>query len=232
MIEDQPKTTVEKPASVGIPEHLKVNLGTRPVTALRPPRYPDAGAAVRNLIHARPTGAVDVLLVNPPSPDGGIWIRTQHRVGRRSREEMIWPQCSLAQHAAMLGDDYSFEIIDAIAESMDWKTFEARLRQLAPRYYITQCTAPTLTNDMYGVMLAKSLGAVTMAFGTHVTAMPTETLRDFPALDLVLRGEPELTFREIIDVFEARQATRPVWVQQMIEKCDPTWEASAVPGEG
>jgi anaerobic magnesium-protoporphyrin IX monomethyl ester cyclase len=224
MTETKPVAVVETPTTAGVPEHLKINLGTRPVTALRPPRYPDAGAVVRNLIHARPVGAVDVLLVNPPSPDGGIWIRTQHRVGRRSREEMIWPQCSLAQHAAMLGDDYSFEIIDAIAEGMNWKQFEARLRQLAPRFYMTQCTAPTLTNDMYGVMLAKSLGAVTMAFGTHVTAMPSETLRDFPALDLVLRGEPELTFREIIDVFDGRQATRPEWVQQMIEKCDSTWE--------
>src|SRR5438046_2747911 len=97
-----------------VPEYLKVNLGTRPLTTVRTPRYPDAGAAVRTLIHHRPTTAVDVLLVNPPSPDGGVWIRTQHRVGRRSREEMIWPQCSLAQHAAMLYSDYSFEIIDAI----------------------------------------------------------------------------------------------------------------------
>src|SRR5947209_6314752 len=105
-------------AKQAIPEHLKVNLGTRPLPALRMPRYPDAGAAVRTLIHARPVGSVDVLLVNPPSPDGGIWIRTQHRVGRRSREEMIWPQCSLAQHAAMLKGEYTFEIIDAIAESM------------------------------------------------------------------------------------------------------------------
>ena len=40
---------------------------------------------------------LDVLLVNPPAPDGGIWIRSQHRVGRRSRENMIWPQVSLAQ---------------------------------------------------------------------------------------------------------------------------------------
>src|SRR5215470_4205246 len=138
-----------KAAAPEIPEHLRHNLGTRPLTVLRPPKYPDAGAAVRNLIHARPPGAVDVLLVNPPSPDGGVWIRTQHRVGRRSREEMIWPQCSLAQHAAMLDGDYSFEIIDAIAENMDWKTFEQRLRALSPKYYITQVTAPTLTNDMY-----------------------------------------------------------------------------------
>jgi anaerobic magnesium-protoporphyrin IX monomethyl ester cyclase len=211
------------------PDHLKVNLGTRRLTPVRLPRYPDAGAAVRGLMHQRPTGAVDVLLVNPPSPDGGIWIRTQHRVGRRSREEMIWPQCSLAQHAAMLESDYSFEIIDAIAENMDWKTFEQRVRELAPRYYLTQLTAPTLTNDMYGAMLAKSLGATTMAFGTHVTAMPTETLRDFPALDLVLRGEPELTFREVIDVLEGNQHTRGEWVQQLIKKCDPAWAASPGP---
>ena len=219
-------------AKQAIPERLKVNLGTRPTPALRMPRYPDAGAAVRNLIHSRPTGAVDVLLVNPPSPDGGVWIRTQHRVGRRSREEMIWPQCSLAQHAAMLKGEYSFEIIDAIAEEMDWKTFEKRLRALSPKYYITQVTAPTLTNDMYGAMLAKSLGAITMAFGTHVTAMPTETLRDFPSLDVVIRGEPELTFRELIDLFEGRQSNRAEWVDEMLQECDPTWEPSPERAEG
>lgn len=81
---------------------LKHNLGARPIKALKSIGFPDAGLAVRHLTKARPTTAVDVLLVNPPSPDGGIWIRTQHRVGRRSREEMVWPQCSLAQLAALL----------------------------------------------------------------------------------------------------------------------------------
>src|SRR5437660_1337781 len=198
-----------------IPENLRHNLGTRGLTVVRPAKYPDAGAAVRDLTHVRPSGAVDVLLVNPPSPDGGVWIRTQHRVGRRSREEMIWPQVSLAQHAAMLQPNYSVEIIDAIAERLSWKEFEERLRAKAPKYYMTQVTAPTLTNDMYGVMLAKSLGATTIAFGTHVTAMPTETMRDFPGLDIVLRGEPELTFREVIDVLDRQQDRRPQWVDEM-----------------
>src|SRR5579883_3038966 len=206
-----------------IPEPLRVNLGTRPLKKIAMANYPDAGAAVRHLMRVRPPTAVDVLLVNPPSPDGGIWIRTQHRVGRRSREEMVWPQVSLAQHAAMIHPDYSVAIIDAIAERLSWQEFEKRLRAYAPRYYITQVTAPTLTNDMYGVMLAKSLGATTMAFGTHVTAMPTETMRDFPALDFVLRGEPELTFRELIDVLEGRQASRPEWVTALLKKTDPSW---------
>ncbi len=212
-----------------VPIELRENLGTRRIPKLRPARFPDAGAVVRELTHRRPPGAVDVLLVNPPSPDGGIWIRTQHRVGRRSREEMVWPQVSLAQLAAMLHPDYTVAVVDAIAERMTWQEFEQVLREKAPKYYITQVTAPTLTNDMYGVMLAKSRGAITMAFGTHVTPMPLETMRDFPALDFVLRGEPELTFRELIDVLEGRQSQRPEWVQELLLKTDPDWQPTPEP---
>ncbi len=209
-----------------IPAHLRHNLGTRAVRPLKNANFPDAGSAVSSLARKQSPEAVDVLLVNPPAPDGGIWIRTQHRVGRRSREEMVWPQCSLAQLAAMLEPDYTFAIIDAIAERMSWTEFEERLRKMAPRYYITQATAPTLTNDMYGVMLAKSMGAKTMAFGTHVTPMPMETMRDYPALDFVLRGEPELTFRELIDVLEGHSQEAPKWLQALFEAADPGWQAA------
>jgi anaerobic magnesium-protoporphyrin IX monomethyl ester cyclase len=182
---------------------VRENLGTRRIVKLPPVRFPDADAIVRDRAAARGRDSkVDVLLVNPPSPDGGIWIRTQHRVGRRSRENMIWPQVSLAQMAALLAPDYSVEIVDAIALRMGWPEFEALLRDRRPLYYLTQVTAPTLTNDMYGVFLAKSGDAVTMGFGTHVTPVARETLRQFPALDFVLRGEPEMTLRELIDTFE------------------------------
>ena len=97
------------------------------------------------------------------------------------------------------------EIIDAIALRMTWPQYEAMLRERRPAYYVTQLTAPTLTNDMYGVFLARSLGATTIAFGTHVTPMPRETMASFPALDFVLRGEPELTLRELIDTLEERR---------------------------
>ena len=174
------------------------NLGTRSVREVRAARYPDAGPAIRAARDQR-SSKVDVLLVNPPSPDGAIWIRSQHRVGRRSRENMIWPQVSLAQLAAMIHPAYSVEIVDAIALRMGWTEFEQLLRDRRPRFYLTQVTAPTLTNDMYGVFLAKSVGAWTMAFGTHVTPMVRETMEPFPCLDFVLRGEPELTFKELVE---------------------------------
>jgi radical SAM superfamily enzyme YgiQ (UPF0313 family) len=194
----------------GLDEQLKRNLGTRRVAALRASSFPDAGAAVQTLTSStRPAGSVDVLLVNPPSPDGGIWIRSQHRVGRRSRENMIWPQVSLAQLASLLVPEYSVEIVDAIATRMGWPEFERILDQRRPKYYLTQVTAPTLRNDMLGVFLAKSLGAVTLAFGTHVTPMTLETMRPFPALDFTLRGEPEATLRELLDHFEGKTPSDP-----------------------
>ncbi len=42
-----------------------------------------------------------------------------------------------------------------------------------------------------------------MAFGTHVTPMPRETMEQFPALDVILRGEPELIIREFMDTVKA-----------------------------
>ncbi len=192
------------------PNQLKRNLGTRRIPALRPSSVPDAGAAVQTLTSStRPAGSVDVMLVNPPSPDGGIWIRSQHRVGRRSRENMIWPQVSLAQLSSLLVPDYTVEIVDCIATRMGWKEFEQLLEEKRPKYYLTQVTAPTLRNDMTGVFLAKCLGAQTMAFGTHVTPMTLETMRPFPALDFILRGEPEATLREILDHFEGKTPSDP-----------------------
>ena len=165
------------------------------------PSFPNTDALLYEELAKRPPSAVDILLVNPPAPDGGIWIRSQHRVGRRSREGMIWPQVDLAQMAALF-PNLRVEVIDAISEQMSWATFERLLDEKRPRYYVTQVTAPTLQNDMFGAFLAKARGAVTLAFGTHVTPMPASTMMAYPALDFVLLGEPELTLRELVDVSE------------------------------
>ena len=133
---------------------------------------------------------------------------------------MIWPQVSLAQMAALLEPTYSVKVVDAVAERMSWSAFEQILRAERPRYYVTQLTAPTLQNDLYGTFLAKSVGAVTMAFGTHITPMPRETLRPYPSLDYGLRGEPDLTLRDLIDHLEGRQFARPENIETLFREHD------------
>jgi len=199
-----------------------LNLGTRTIKDLRPAVFPDISTVMQDPTRAeRGPETVDVLLVNPPAPDGGIWIRSQHRVGRRSRENMLWPQVSLATLAACLHPDYTVEVVDAIPTHMSWAEFEVLLAKKRPKYYLTQVTAPTLTNDMYGVFLAKSKGAKTIAFGTHVTPNTVNTLNDFPALDFVLRGEPELTLRELVDALEGKVGQNEK-MEALMQKADPT----------
>ncbi len=200
------------------------NVGRKTRLIVLPAHHPNTDAISRESAIARGEASkVDVLLVNPPSPDGAIWIRSQHRVGRRSRENMIWPQVSLAQMAALLQPTYSVKVVDAVAERMDFKAFEQMLRRERPKYYVTQLTGPTLQSDMYGAFLAKANGAATIAFGTHITPMPTETLRPFPALDYGLRGEPDLTVRDLIDHLEGRQFDRPEFLEPLFRKHDPAY---------
>lgn len=205
-----------------------VNLGARRVPKLRMAKYPDADEIVRkNLLSiTRAEDAVDIVLANPPSPDGGLWIRTQHRVGRRTRENMVWPQVELAQMAALLHPTYKVAVIDANAERMSWPEFAQKLERLQPRYYMTHVTAPTLENDMYGCFLAKARGATTIAFGTHITPIPRETMRPYPALDFGLVGEPDLTIRDLLDHLEGRIDERPPNIRRLFEKHDPQYRPS------
>jgi radical SAM superfamily enzyme YgiQ (UPF0313 family) len=197
------------------------NVGTKTRTIVTLAKHPNTDAIAQQYQAQRQEKSrVDVLLVNPPTPDGAIWIRSQHRVGRRSRENMVWPQVSLAQQAALLSPTYSVKVVDANAERLSWADFEAILRHERPRYYVTQLTAPTLHNDLYGSFLAKSVGAVTMAFGTHITPMPRETLKPYPSLDYGLRGEPDLTLRDLIDHLEGNQFSRPENIQTLFTKHD------------
>ncbi len=202
------------------------NRGKGATLKVPPPNFPNADEIVRQgLLEDKRPEQVDVLLVNPPSPDGGIWIRSQHRVGRRTRENMIWPQVSLAQMAAMLHPTYKVKVVDAIAEKMSWPQFTALLDKHRPRFYLTQVTAPTLENDMYGAFLAKARGAYTIAFGTHVTPIPRETLASYPSLDFVLVGEPDLTIRDLVDHLEMN-FDRPANIAKLFADHDMAYKPS------
>ena len=209
------------------------NLGTRRIPKLRMAGFPNADEIVRRglLAAGRSAEAVDVLLVNPPTPDGGYWIRTQHRVGRRTRENMVWPQVSLAQMAALLHPTYTVKVIDANAERMGWEAFRGELERYQPKYYVTQMTAPTLENDMYGCFLAHARGAKTIAFGTHVTPIPRESMKPYPSLDFALVGEPDLTLRDLIDHLEGKVGERGEAIEGMLKKCDPSYGPS-LKGDG
>src|SRR4030043_1118334 len=122
---------------------------------------------------------VDILFVNPPSPDGRIYIRDIDRSGRYSREDTLWPQSNLAYLAAAVSDNYSVDLVDCIAEKMDWSGFKNYVKNKKPRYIVSNVISSIVTNDIKTGDIAHELNAKLIAIGPHVTALPVESLNTF-----------------------------------------------------
>ena len=159
--------------------------------------------------NSRHNEKIDVLFVNPPSPDTFIYIRDINRHGRSSWERMIWPQTSLASLAAVaetLG--LTVDIIDCMAENISWPEYKKLLAVCRPRYCLSNVISVTYSNDLRALQAAKnSSGAITIGMGPHLTNDPGQSLTDSPGLDFIILHEAEATLRELLEVFE--QNARP-----------------------
>ena len=148
------------------------------------------------------TKPLRILFVNPPSPDGYIYIRDINRSGRRSRERTIWPQTSLAMLAGVFPED-NVKIIDCIAQSISYKQLFDNMSEFAPDWVVFNPISSTITHDMIVAHYAKSLGAKTVAISPHTKALREESLERYKSLDYSVdytKGglEPEENLRRLI----------------------------------
>ena len=141
----------------------------------------------------------DILLFNPPAPGG----RGYTREGRCTQEAGVWgtqwPPLTLATAAALLRrDGHRVTLRDYPAAGADLLSLTQDLRALRPGFAIWSTGTPTLSFDLdiARVVRANAPESVTAVIGTHVTVRPEEALCE-PALNVVVRGEPEGIIREL-----------------------------------
>jgi len=149
-----------------------------------------------------------VILFNPPGPSGERFVRE----GRCTHEEgvwgTLWPPLSLATVAAVLREDgHEVRVIDAAASAMTADALGEVIATWKPEAALWAVATTTIRSDLALAIPLKRLGVLTGVFGTHASALPAETLARADCLDFVIRGEPELTAR---DVFRAWTKGGPV----------------------
>ena len=146
---------------------------------------------------------LDILFINPPSPDDYIYIRDVNRSGRRSSERTIWPQTSLAYPAAIMREaGYTVDLLDCIASGYDWEFVKKYLVEHRPRWIVTNPISSIVSNDLMASYYGKTVGAQSIACGPHVTALPEATLNEYPSLDYVICREIEGSILELIQTVE------------------------------
>ncbi len=143
-----------------------------------------------------------VLLVNPPTLNNQIWVREG-----RCQQFDIWgaafPPLSLASVAGQIKEIAEPLIIDSGAAKLGFKETIKKIVGFAPELLFISSATPTIKNDLglFAGMIKKILPPVKIAtIGIHVSVLSRETLMEFPAVDFVIRREPEITAKELVSV--------------------------------
>lgn len=146
---------------------------------------------------------MNILFVNPPSPDLYLYYRDTNRSGRRSKANEVWPQAGLALFAGLYDEnEHDVKIIDCIAERISYTKLYEIIHKFKPDWVVFNPVSCTITSDMYVAYLAKLVGAKTVAISPHLKALPGSKER-FRYLDHTVENvkfgpEPEYQLRELI----------------------------------
>ncbi len=143
---------------------------------------------------------MNILLVNPPAALNKKFIREGRCTQEQGAWGTLWPPVSLAMTGAVLEKDgHEVRIIDCPASAMSFEQLEHELRQFNPRLVIWSTGTPSIAGDLAFAGAVKKIlpACITAVFGTHVTALDRQCLQAAPALDCIIRNEPELTASEL-----------------------------------
>lgn len=127
----------------------------------------------------------------------GCWCRGKRIAGAQ------YPPLSLISIAPILTQGgHKVELLDAQAEQLNLETTTSRASDLEPSVIIIPTSSFSFKEDASTLEHLKAeLGCTTVVFGSHPTFMPMESLRP-DAVDFIVRGEPELATRDLVDGIE------------------------------
>jgi anaerobic magnesium-protoporphyrin IX monomethyl ester cyclase len=118
--------------------------------------------------------------------------------------EYLPPPLGILQLAAYLergNPDAEIEVLDCQAESIDWKGLEQRIESSHPDVVASSGLATCNTYSAARTLAtAKKVNphVLTVAGGQHFTATAQESLREYPEIDVIVRGEGEQTLSELV----------------------------------
>ncbi len=96
-------------------------------------------------------------------------------------------------------------LTDYPGEKLDWNYLQDDLKRLRPDLLVLSTTTPTLERDLRAAQMAKAIrhDTIVAAKGAHFWREQPDTLKQYPMIDVVVRGEYEETFSDLV--------TQPDW---------------------
>ncbi len=141
-----------------------------------------------------------VTVANPPWPGEGFGARSDVRWPHKRKDKYIEYPIYLSYTVAVL-EEAGFEpsFIDAIMDELDIPAFVQRVKEINPALLVMECSTPSIRYDLQSATEVKrALPDIKVALiGSHSTFFHREILEENPDVDAIVRGEFEVTTREL-----------------------------------
>ena len=142
-----------------------------------------------------------VYFINPPVKDPKIKMIREGRCMQRSGTwTAIWAPYSLCLAAAILEEQgIECKISDCVVEEMDFNKLKKSIKEFKPNAIIINTSTPSIKNDLSTATIAKNIdkSILTITLGIHPSEKTQECFDYEKNLDLIIKGEPEETFKEL-----------------------------------
>lgn len=139
-----------------------------------------------------------VVLINPPSINGILYIREGRCEQQLSSFQYSMPPISLPSIAGLLKKNgFDVYIFDLMVESISYSELIKRLNEIKPSLIIMNISTVTYNSDMKFVnKLKENANAYIASIGIHTTVHDESSLMN-SKLDFVIRNEPERSAVEL-----------------------------------
>jgi len=118
--------------------------------------------------------------------------------------EYLPPPYGILQLAAFLEDevgDVEIEVLDCQAKHLDWRGLQRHVEAFNPDVVASSALATCnayLAIRTFEIVKKINPNVLTVAGGQHFTALAQESLEAYPEIDVIVRGEGELTLTDLV----------------------------------
>src|SRR4030042_2978949 len=148
---------------------------------------------------------MNILFLNPPFLKK--FSRPQRSPAVTKSGTLYYPMW-LAYAAALADKEkYDIDLIDAPADGFDLDYVINRIKDFSPGLIVVDTSTPSIYNDIKVCERLKEVlpEVFIILVGTHVSALPEDSLRLSNSVDAVAVGEYDYTVKEIVEVCRGKK---------------------------
>jgi len=122
------------------------------------------------------------------------------------------PPAGLAYLASVVKEEHDVKIVDSLIENLSFDKVEKIIKKFYPDLVGITATTSMMPDAYKIARIVKNIdeNIKIVIGGPHVTFLPEKTIEECSCIDFVIRGEGEITFKELVDYMIGKRDVKEI----------------------